>query len=98
MKEQNKYDQLPSGLFDRLQRVIPLAELVANEIVSDQTETVSDQKEIFKKFVPQMYEVMHKVAKSSCEYVKRGRWSSLGLTSTDDRSEDDRWPRVPGDD
>ena len=24
-----------------------------------------------------MFEVMHKVAKLSCNYVKRGRWSSL---------------------
>ena len=60
---------MPLGLFDRLQRIIPLAKKVADEIVSDETE-------ILKEFIPRMYEVMHKVAKLSCEYVRHGMWSS----------------------
>ena len=38
LQEQNKYDQIPLGLFDRLQRIIPLAETVAEEIVCDETD------------------------------------------------------------
>ena len=48
---------------------MPLAKKVADEIVSDETE-------ILKEFIPRMYEVMHKVAKLSCEYVRHGMWSS----------------------
>ena len=66
MKEQNKYDQMPSGLCDQVQRILPLAKKVADEIVSDETE-------ILKELIPRMFEVMHKVAKLSCDYVKRGR-------------------------
>jgi hypothetical protein len=68
LKEQNKYDQMPSDLCERVQRILPLAEKVANDIVSEETE-------ILKEFIPRMFEVMHEVAKSSCMYVKRGRWS-----------------------
>ena len=83
---------MPSGLCDRVQRILPLAKKVANEIISEETE-------ILKELIPRMFEVMHRVAKLSCDYVKRGRsWSSLGLISADDRSENDRWSRVPGDD
>ena len=56
---------MPSALCDRLQRIIPLAKKVADEIVSEETE-------ILREFIPRMYEVMHKVAKASCEYVRRG--------------------------
>ena len=69
MKEQNKYDQIPLGLFDRLQRIMPLATMVADRIVSEETE-------FLKEFIPRMYEVMYKVAKSSCEYVRHGMWPS----------------------
>ena len=65
MKEQNKYDQMPSVLFDRVQRILPLAKKVANEIISDETE-------ILKELIPRMFEVMLRVAKLSCDYVKRG--------------------------
>ena len=60
---------MPKGLCDRLQRIMPLAKKVADE-------TVSDETEILREFIPRMYEVMHKVAKASCEYVRRGMWSS----------------------
>ena len=38
MKEQNKYDQMPASLLDRLQRILPLADKVGDEIVSKETE------------------------------------------------------------
>ena len=67
LKEQNKYDQMPSGLCSRVQRILPLAKQVADEIVSEETE-------ILKELIPRMFEVMHRVAKLSCDYVKRGGW------------------------
>ena len=60
---------MPSGLCDRVQRILPLAKKVSDEIVSEETE-------ILKELIPRMFEVMHRVAKLSCDYVKRGRWSS----------------------
>ena len=65
---------MPSGLYDRMQRILPLVKKVADEIVSEETE-------ILKELIPRMFEVMHRVAKLSCDYVKRGRWSSLGFDS-----------------
>jgi len=38
LKEQNKNDQMPSSLLDRLQRILPLADKVADKIVSEETE------------------------------------------------------------
>jgi hypothetical protein len=58
-----------SGLFNRLQRVVPFATRVVDEIVYEETK-------ILKELMPRMYEVMYNVAKMSCDYVKRGRWSS----------------------
>jgi hypothetical protein len=49
-----------------------LAKKVFDEIVSEETE-------ILKELIPRMFEVMHRVAKLSCDYVKRGRWSSPWL-------------------
>jgi hypothetical protein len=72
MKEQNKYDQMPSSLLDRLQRVLPLADKVADEIVSEETE-------ILDKIIPRMFGVMQKIAEFLCNYVKRGRFSRLPL-------------------
>ena len=59
---------MPSGLCGRVQRILPLAEKVADEIVSEETE-------ILKGLIPRMFEVMHRVAKLSCDYVKHGMWS-----------------------
>jgi len=67
LKEQNKYDQMPSGLFDRLQRILPLADKVAEDIVYEETE-------VLEKIMPRMFEVMQSVAKFSCDYVRRGRF------------------------
>ena len=61
---------MPAGLCDRLQRILPLAKKVADEIVSEETE-------ILKELMPRMFEVMYRVAKLSCDYVKRGRLGNL---------------------
>ena len=60
---------MPSVLYDRVQRILPLARKVADEIVSEETE-------ILKELIPRMFEVMYRVAKLSCDYVKRGGWWS----------------------
>ena len=60
---------MTSGLCDRVQRILPLAKQVADEIISEETK-------ILKDLIPRMFDVMHRVAKLSCEYVKHGRWSS----------------------
>ena len=43
-----------------------MAEKVSEKIVSEETE-------ILKVVIPQMFEVMYRVAQLSCDYVKRGR-------------------------
>ena len=64
--EQTKYDQLPSGLSDRMRRILPLADKVADDIICD-------EPEFLERVIPRMFEVMHRVAKFSCDYVKHGR-------------------------
>ena len=66
LKEQNKYDQIPLNLFDRLGRVSPLVRMVADEIVCKETN-------ILDEIIPRMFKVMQKVAEYSCNYVRRGR-------------------------
>ena len=68
LKEQNRHDRMPSGLCDRVQRILPLATKVADEIVSE-------EREILKELIPRMFDVMNRAAKLSCDYVKRGGWS-----------------------
>ena len=58
---------MPLDLLDRLQRILFFADKVANDIVGEETE-------ILEKTIPEMFEVMQKVANFSCEYVKRGRF------------------------
>ena len=53
---------------------MPLADKVADEIDDKQTE-------ILAKIIPQMYEVMHRVARFSCQYVKRGKQPSSGFAN-----------------
>jgi hypothetical protein len=67
LQEQNKYDQMPSELLDRLQRILFFADKVADEIVYEETE-------MLEKTIPRMFKVMEKIAKCSCDYVKRGRF------------------------
>ena len=63
---------MPSGLCDRLRRILPLVKKVADEIVSEETE-------ILKELIPRMFDVMNRAAKLSCDYVKRGRWLFPGF-------------------
>jgi hypothetical protein len=67
LKEQNKYDQMPSGLLDRLHRIFPLAAKLEEEFVWEEAD-------MLEKTIPRMFEVMQRVATFSCEYVKRGRF------------------------
>ena len=71
MKEQNKYDQMPLALLGRLQRILPLGEKVADDVVCEETE-------ILEKVIQRMFEVMRIVAEFSCNFVK-GRWSCSGF-------------------
>ena len=84
---------MPSGLLDRLWRILFFANKVADEIVYEETD-------ILEKTIPRMFKVMDKVAKCSCEYVKRGRFGGqldfLNLINADDRREDVEWARPPG--
>ena len=63
---------MPSSLLDHLQRILPLAEKVADEIVCEETDVLG-------KIMSQMFEVMQKIAIYLCEYVKRGRFSRRSL-------------------
>ena len=60
MKEQNKYDQMLLGLSNRLQSILLFADRVASE-----------ETDLLKKIIPQTFESMNRVAKFSCEYVRR---------------------------
>ena len=65
---------MPSGLLDRLRRILPLANKVADEIVCEETD-------VLEKTIPRMFDVMHRVAKFLCDYVKNGRHMFCGLES-----------------
>ena len=73
LKEQSKHDQIPSRLLDRLKRILPLADKVADEVVCKETEILED-------VIPRMFEVMQRVAKFSCDYVKHSMWTSSVLS------------------
>ncbi len=72
LKEQIKSDEIPSSLLEHLQRILPLAEKVADEIVCEETDMLG-------KIMSQMFAVMQKIAEFLCEYVKRGRFSRRSL-------------------
>jgi hypothetical protein len=72
LKEQNKIDQIPLDLLDRLKRILPFADTVSEEIVCEETD-------LLEKVIPRMFEVLYGVAKMSCDYVKYGRWSCFGF-------------------
>jgi len=56
---------MPLDLMDRLQRFL---------LFVDNAEINYEETEILEKTVPQMFKVMEKVAKCSCDYVKCGRF------------------------
>ena len=68
LREQNRYDQIPLSLFEQLQRVLPLTDSVAHEIVCEETELLGE-------IIPRMFKVMQIVAEYSCDYVRRGHLS-----------------------
>jgi len=72
LKEQNKIDQIPLDLLDRLKRILPFADIVAEEIVCKETD-------LLEKVIPRMFEVMYRVTKMSCNYVKHGKWQLFGF-------------------
>lgn len=81
LEELRKYDQIPTRLFNQLQRVLPLAERVADKIVREEAD-------ILQEIIVRMFEVMQRVAEYSRDYVRRGHLSrqSSGpdLASADD--------------
>ena len=95
LKEQNKYDQIPLGLLNRLRRVSPLANKVADEIVCEETD-------ILEEIIPRMFKVMQKVAEYSCDYVRHGRLGRrltfLDFEYADDCSENGPRAGRPGND
>jgi hypothetical protein len=95
LKEQKKYDQVPLGLLNLLQRIVLLADKVADEIICKETDNL-------EKAIPRMFEVMQRVAEFSCDYVKCGRFGRkspfLGLTTPDDRREKWGWSGPPAED
>jgi len=69
LKVQTEYDQIPSGLLDRLKRILPFADkIIEDKIVCEETD-------LLEEIIPRMYEVMHRVANFSYEYVTHGRLS-----------------------
>ena len=58
---------MPLDRLDRLQRILFFADKIADEIGDEETE-------ILEKTISQLFKVMEKVAKCSCDYVKRGRF------------------------
>jgi len=69
LKVQSEYDQIPSVLLDRLKRILHFAD----KIVEDKI--VCDEADLLEGIMPRMYEVMHRVAKVSYDYVTHGRSS-----------------------
>ena len=57
--------------------ILPFADVVADKIVADKL--VCEETDLLEEIIPRMYEVVHKVAKLSCDYVKHGRLSLDGF-------------------
>ena len=68
MNIQNEYNQIPSGLLDRLKRILPFANIVVDKIVGEETD-------LLEEIIPRMYEVIHMVANVSYDYVTHGKSS-----------------------
>ena len=70
---------MPAGLLNRLKRILPLANKVADEIVCEETD-------ILEKIIPRMFDVMHRVARFLCNYVRHGRRRFVNLIGPDNRT------------
>ena len=68
---------MPLGLLDQLKRILAFADIVADKIVADKI--VCEEVDLLEEVIPKMYEVMHKVAEVSCDYVKHVRWSAKAI-------------------
>ena len=64
---------MPQVLLNRLRRILLFADKVADEVVCEETE-------LLETVIQRMFEVMGRVASFSCEYVRRGRWSSPAVS------------------
>ena len=64
---------MPAGLLERLRGILLFADKVADEVVCEETE-------VLEKVIQRMLEVMDRVARFSCEYVRRSRWLSPGFS------------------
>src|SRR5258708_989896 len=56
------------GFLNRLKRILPLADRVAEDIVCEDAE-------VLEEVIPRMFEVVQSVAKFSCDYVRRKGFS-----------------------
>ena len=77
MKVQDEHDRIPFGLLDQLERILPFTDIVADKIVVDKL--VCEETDLLEEIIPRMYEVVYKVAKLSCDYIKHGRLSLDGF-------------------
>jgi len=64
-------------LLDLLKRILPFADIVADKTVADSF--VCEEIDLLKVIFLRIYEVVHKVANVSCDYVKSGGWSPDGF-------------------
>ena len=64
---------MPWALLDGLQRILFFADKVVEEIVSEETD-------LWEKTIPRMFELVLKVAKMLCGYIKHGKWSCSGFS------------------
>ena len=62
-------------LLDRLQSILPMANEVAEDIVCEETELLED-------IIRRMFKLMQKVARFSCDYVRRGAQSYFWIERT----------------
>jgi hypothetical protein len=93
LKIQTEYDQLLLGLLNRLEHILSFADIVADKIVADKI--VCEEMDPLEEIIPRMYEVMHKVAKVSCDHVKYGSPSSDDFGTIEEA--DKQLTRVAGD-
>ena len=64
--EQSKYDQVLSGLLDRLRCILSFANKGANE-------GICEEMKLLEYIMPRTFKVMEMVAKLSCDYVRHGK-------------------------
>lgn len=63
---------IPLNLLEQVQRILFFADKVVGEIAIGETD-------LLEKIIPRMFELMQKVARISCGYIKHGKWSCSGF-------------------